>query len=46
VRESQLLQAEHFDELSKKIGVSMTVTRVSEDDDDAGVTSDHPYLVA
>ena len=44
VRESQLLQAEHFDELSKKIGVSMTVTRVSEDDDDAGVTSDHPIL--
>lgn len=44
VRESQLLQAEHFDELSKQIGVSMTVTRVSEDDDEAGVTSDHPIL--
>jgi superfamily I DNA/RNA helicase len=44
VRETQLLQAEHFDDLSKKIGVAMTVTRVSEDDDEAGITSDHPIL--
>jgi superfamily I DNA/RNA helicase len=44
VRESQLLQKEHFDDLSKKIGISLTVARVSEDDDDAGVTSDHPIL--
>lgn len=44
VRESQLLQKEHFEELSKKIGITLTVTRISEDDDDAGITSDHPIL--
>ena len=44
VRETQLLQPEHFDDLSSRIGVSMTVTRVAEDDDEAGITSDHPIL--
>ena len=44
VRQSQLLQKEHFDELSERIGISLTVSRVSEDEEDTGLTSDHPIL--
>jgi DNA helicase-2/ATP-dependent DNA helicase PcrA len=44
VKQSQLLQKEHFDELSTKIGVALTVSRMTEDDEDTGLTSDHPIL--
>lgn len=44
VRDSQLMKKEDYDDLSKKIGISLTVSRVDDDDDVGVVTSDHPIL--
>ena len=43
LKESQLMQREHFDELSNKIGITLTVRSAVLDEDDVGlITSDHP----
>jgi len=44
IRDTQLMKKEDFDDLSKKIGISLTISKVSEDDDMEMLTSDHPIL--
>jgi len=45
LKESQLMQKEHFDELSNKIGITLTVRSAVLDEDDVGlITSDHPII--
>ena len=38
------MQPEHYDELSLKIGMALSVTKISDDDDSIMVSSDHPIL--
>ena len=44
LKDSQLMQPEHYDELSLKIGMALSVTKISDDDDSIMVSSDHPIL--
>lgn len=45
VRSEQLMKKIDYDELSNKIGISLSVIKISDDDDDLGIlTSDHPIL--
>ena len=44
LKDSQLMQPEHYDELSYKIGMALSVTKISDDDDSIMVSSDHPIL--
>jgi|21_taG_2_1085346.scaffolds.fasta_scaffold01786_2 DNA helicase-2/ATP-dependent DNA helicase PcrA len=45
IKENQLMQREHFDELSNKIGIVLTIRSAALDDDDVGlITSDHPII--
>ena len=42
LKDNQLMQPEHYNELSYKIGISLNVSKIS--DDDILVSSDHPIL--
>ena len=44
LRDSQIMQKEHFDELSIKVGYTLNIQKVSDQDDIGVVTSDHPIL--
>jgi len=44
IKSSQLMQKENFDDLSDRVGMSLTVTKAFEDDLEQVVTSDHPIL--
>ena len=43
-KQHALMQKEDFDELSEKIGYSLNIASISEDEDLGTVTSDHPIL--
>jgi len=44
IKSDQVIQKEHFDELSEKVGMELRVHRMEDDEVGGSVTSDHPIL--